>query len=428
MVEREDSSSALHAAHVIETLGPGGAERLLHTNLKHLDAKRVRSTVITVFSRDDYWAEAIKQLGVQVISLNCGGYRDLIKGIWRLRRWLSDARPDVLHTHLWAANVIGRMAGRLSGVPVISSIHDSDYEPETWSDGSEVSAWKRYLIRAIDRQSARLGCARMLAVSDYVRQSARRHLKFPLQRIDRLYNPVDVNELRSAKPREALLGELGLPLDSVILLNVGRVKPQKGLLYAIRALPAVKRRQPRVRLISTGGIDDGDWAKRLRAEAEALGVADRVHLLGPRRDVKDFLRACDLFVFPSLHEGLGIALIEAMAARCACVATDTGPLPEVISHGVDGWLVPPRDHQRLAEAICALLSDEGGRAALAAAAQRNAVARFQPLAAASELAAIYESMARRKTRQARGKITPHEMARNQHAAADSGDAARVGQE
>ena len=426
MAERKDASRPLHVAHVIETLGPGGAERLLHTNLKHLDARRVRSTVITVFSRDDYWAEAIRQLGIQAISLNCGGYRDLIKGILRLRRWLAVARADVLHTHLWAANVIGRMAGRFSGVPVISSIHDSDYEPETWGDGSDVSAWKRHLIRAIDGWSARLGCERMLAVSDYVRQSAHRHLRFPLQRIDRLYNPVDVNELRSSKPREQLLDELGLPADSVILLNVGRVKPQKGLLYAIRALPAVKRQHPRVRLISMGGIDDGVWAKRLRVEAEALGVAERLHLLGPRRDVKDFLRACDLFVFPSLHEGLGIALIEAMAAGCACVATDTGPLPEVISHGVDGLLVPPRDQQRLAEAICALLSDAGGRAALAVAAQRNAAARFQPPAAAAELAAIYESVARRETRQARGKITAHEGARNDNVRADSGDAARVG--
>jgi glycosyltransferase involved in cell wall biosynthesis len=391
-------SGTVHIAHVIESLGPGGAERLLHTNLKHIDPARFRSTVVTVFSHGDHWAEPISRLGVPLVRLDCSGYRDLTKGATRLRAWLRKERPHLMHTHLWAANVLGRVAGRLTGIPVVSSVHDADYEPETWDDGSAVSTKKLRLARNLDKVTARFGCERMIAVSEYVRQSTHRHLAFPLKRIELLYNPIDVCELRAprSKSREEMLGELGLSADSIVLLNVGRVTPQKGLLYAIRALPAVKRRYENVQLISLGGTGDRRWVSRLEAEAAELGVSDRVHILGARRDVADFLRSCDLFVFPSLHEGLGIALIEAMASGCACVVASSGPLAEVVSHGLDGWMVPPRDSAKLAEAVCMLLADTPKRASLGEAARRSALERFQPQAAADRLERIYDSVINQK--------------------------------
>ena len=408
---RTDAARAgrqVRVAHLIESLGAGGAERLLYTNLKHLDAARFRSTVVTVFARPDHWAEAIRGLGVPVESLGCRSLRDLPAGVARLRRWLRANHTDLLHTHLWAANVIGRVAGRLAGVPVVSSVHNPDHEPEAWEDGADVSRWKRHLSLALDRWTARAGCERMVAVSGYVRGCAHLRLKFPLERIELLYNPIDTDALasRPSRGREELLGECGLEDDSIVLLNVGRVSPQKGLVYAVRAMPAILARHPSAQLVSAGPTPDSAWLERLKAEADALGVAGRVHFLGARRDVTDLLRACDLFVFPSLYEGLGIALIEAMAAGRACVATDTGPIPEVVTHGVDGWLVPPGDADKLAEAVCALLDDPARREALGRAAASSALARFQPQASADELARIYESVVAR----ARGGAA-HEMTR-----------------
>jgi len=387
----------LHVLHLIESLGAVGAEGLLYTNLKHLDGGRVRSTVVTVFAQPDHWAGAIRGLGVPVVSLDCRSPRDLPAGVARLRRRLRASRPDIVHSHLWAANVIGRVAGRLAGVPVVSSVHNPDHEPEAWEDGADVSRWKRHLSLSLDRWTARAGCARMVAVSDYVRRCAHLRLKFPLGRIELLYNPIDTDALLSppARGRGELLRECGLDDDSVVLLNVGRVSPQKGLIHAVRALPAILARHPSAHLVSAGPTPDAAWLKRLKAEADALGVGGRVHFLGARRDVADLLRACDLFVFPSLYEGLGIALVEAMAAGRACVATETGPIPEVVTHGENGWLVPPGDAGRLAGAVCALLDDPGRRAALGRAAQASALARFQPRAAADELTRIYDSVAAR---------------------------------
>lgn len=367
---------------------------MLHTNLQYLDSSRFRSTVMTVFAEPTHWVEPINRLGITVKSLGCKSLRDLPTGITRLRRRLRAQRPDLVHSHLWAANVIGRVAGRLAGVPVISSVHNPDHEPEAWEDGAQVSLWKRHLALALDRWTARLACQRMVAVSDYVRQSARQRLHFPPGRIDLLYNPIDTGVLRAParRGREELLRECGLAAETRILLNVGRVSPQKGLLYAVRALPGIIKAYPSAHLVSVGPTADAYWLQHLRDEAGSLGVAGHVHFLGARHDVVDFLRACDLFVFPSLYEGLGIALIEAMAAGCACVATNTGPIPEVVSHGEDGWLVPPGDALSLAEAACALLGDTARREALGRAAAASALARFQPEGAAGKLAAIYESV------------------------------------
>jgi len=383
----------IHVAHVIETLGPGGAERLLYTNLKHFDPQRVRSTVITVYPHNTHWVEPVKELGVPVVSLDCRSTRDIPKGVSRLRAWLRANQPDLVHSHLWAANVISRIAGRMTGVPVVSSVHNPDHEPQAWSDGADVSLITRHAVKALDRWTAKFGSSRMVAVSDYVRKSAGRDLHFPLQSIDLVYNPFDVDLMKApVKDRGELLGELGLPVESQILLNVARVSPQKGLLYAVRALPAILKQYPQVHLLSVGATSDPRWTAELKREAESLGVADHFHMLGAQANVVDFLRACDIFVFPSLYEGLGIALIEAMAAGCVCVATNTGPIPEVVQDGKDGVLVPSADAEALARAICDLLGDPSRRSQLGTAAKQTAFSKFQPKEQAERLTRVYESV------------------------------------
>ena len=392
---RQDRNNKLYVAHVIETLGPGGAERLLYTNLKHFDPERIVSTVITVYSHATHWVEPIRELGVNVVSLDCRSARDIPKGVNRLRNWLRANRPDLIHSHLWAANIISRVAGRLAGVPVISSVHNPDHEPQAWSDGAQVSTPKRHTVKALDRWTAKMGNEKLIAVSDYVRHSAGRDLHFSLDAIELVYNPFDVDLMKApaGKSRAELLAEHGLPADSLILLNVARVSPQKGLLYAVRALPEIVRQYPNAHLVSVGSTADAQWTTQLKREAETLGVADHFHVLGAQPNVVDFLRASDIFVFPSLYEGLGIALIEAMAAGCVCVASNTGPIPEVVEDGKDGILVPPADAPQLARVVCELLGDARRRSELSAAAKETAFRRFQPRQAADRLLSIYESVA-----------------------------------
>jgi len=391
--QRAQESGRARVLHVIETLGSGGAERLLHTNLKHLDSRRFESRVVTVFAEGTHWREPIQALGVSVESLDCRGPRDLPGAVSRLQRRLQEERGDLIHTHLWAANIVGRLAGKRSGAPVISSIHNPDYEPHTFADDTSAVRVKRRVVQALDRWTARR-CRRMIAVSDYVRECAVRSLGFPRERIDLLYNPIDAAELLApaGRTRPELLREWGLPLESLLLLNVGRVSSQKGFLYAVQALPAILKQHPEAHLLSVGAAGHPEWLERLQQEARTLGVAAHVHFLGPRRDVPDLLRACDLFVFPSLYEGLGIALAEAMAAGCACIATTTGPLPEILRQNVEGVLVPPADAPAFAAAVCELLGDPARRAVLGRAASASALAKFDPTLAARRLETIYETV------------------------------------
>jgi L-malate glycosyltransferase len=384
----------LHVVHLIEALGPGGAERLLYTNLKHFDRERVRSTVITVYPHATHWLEPIEALGVPVVPLNCQNTREIPKGIKNLRTWLRANKPDLIHSHLWAANIIGRIAGRLTGTPVISSIHNPDHEEQAWADGADVSLMKRRIVRGLDRWTATAGNDRLIAVSNYVRESANRHLRVPLDSIDLVYNPIDIDSLTDAPAtsRAEALRSCGLPADSIILLNVARLSPQKGLVYALRALPSIRKRFPSAHLVSVGATTDPRWTEQLEREATELGVKDHFHVMGARRDVTDFLRACDVFIFPSLYEGLGIALIEAMAAGCACVASSAGPIPEVVSDGEDGILVPPADSDAIAAAVCRLLEDDSERLRLGTAASKTAFSRFQPQQSADALTRIYESV------------------------------------
>jgi glycosyltransferase involved in cell wall biosynthesis len=383
----------LKVIHLIEGLGSGGAERLLYTNLKHFDRERLENEVVTVFSGADYWREPILDLDIPVSSLDCRSLRDITTGVSRLRKEIARFRPDLIHTHLWAANITGRIAGFLTGTPVLSSIHNPEYEPEALTDAPQLNSKKLFVARNLDKWTARLGCRKMLAVSRYVKESASRRLDFPPEKIEVLYNPIDVSDLcaGASRSRADVLGELNLASGSIMLLNVARVAPQKGLLYAIQALAEIRRKFPEAHLISVGGKDDAGWLARLEAEIERLGLKNHVRFLGSRRDVKDFLYNCDLFVFPSVFEGLGIALTEAMAAGCACVASDIKPLDEFVENEIDGIFFPPTDAAALARAVVDLLENGEKRESIGAAAQEKALRLFQPQPAADKLIEIYFS-------------------------------------
>lgn len=388
----------LKVLHLIEGLGSGGAERLLYTNLKHFNAELLENEVITVFSGEDHWKKPIEDLGVPVTSLACSSPRDIPKGVSRLKKRLKASPPDLIHTHLWTANIIGRTAGKLAGIPVISSVHSPDYEPEAFADGSNVSRLKKKVIKDLDKWTAFWGCEGMIAVSQHTRQSTANRIGFPLEKTDVLYNPIDITALTVDNPltKNDFLQKIGLPGDAQILLNVARVSPQKGLLYAIQAMPEIKAKFPKAYLLSVGAANDLPWIEKLNDEIARLRMEKSVCFLGSKRNVAEFLQNCDVFVFPSLHEGLGIALVEAMAMGCACVASNTGPISEFITHGENGMLTEPKNPVQLANIICDLLENKEKRQILGENAQQSALRQFQPAPAAERLTEIYFSILEHK--------------------------------
>jgi glycosyltransferase involved in cell wall biosynthesis len=375
-------------AVVIEALGRGGAERLLVDSARWIDRSRFSLRVYTLFeSRRDY-AEELRDLSIPETCLRLGSLRDLWTGVRRLRALLASAPADIVHTHLFSANAVGRCAARLQGTPVISSYHDADYEPVVRLGNSRLTARKQALLQLTDRLTARLSNAHAVAVSAYVAGSLRRRLGFPAQRISTILNGVDTTVFcPDPEQRERKRCELGLSTEEPVVLCVGRMTPQKGQATLLRALCAARPAQ--ARLLFAGDGPERDGLERL---AHDLGLGARVAFLGTRPDVPDLLRAADVLALPSLHEGFGLVVAEALATGIPVVASRVGPLPEILRHGETGFLVASGDPGQLSASLTELLSRPDLRREMAAHSRADAIARFEVRSMVAELERLYERL------------------------------------
>jgi glycosyltransferase involved in cell wall biosynthesis len=192
----------------------------------------------------------------------------------------------------------------------------------------------------------------IIAISDHVaRFTIARGVRQP-SRVRRVYHGLETpvtDELEREGAR--IRRELGVAAGDFLVGNVGRLAPQKGQRHLIGAMPMLLARVPSAHALIAGG---GDLEDYLRDLADEVGVAERVHVLGPRRDVPALMHAIDAFVMPSIWEGFGLVLLEAMAAARPIVASRVATIPEVVVDGETGLLVPPGDAAALAEALARL--------------------------------------------------------------------------
>jgi glycosyltransferase involved in cell wall biosynthesis len=257
-----------------------------------------------------------------------------------------------------------------------------------------------WMLRQIDRWSCHLARPDFVAVSEYVKQSAVARLGVPAERTTVVYNPIDPDTFtrRPEITEEAgrRRAELGLRPDDPVLVCVARLDPQKGLKYLIDAMPALIRDFPRVTTLLVGGGAPAAQ-QALMQRAAALDVHTHVRCLGPQADVRPFLEMADVFVLPSLYEGMGISLVEAMAMERPCVATNTTAIPEVVDDGRSGLLVNPGDAPGLAAAIATLLRDPALRARMGAEGRRIALDRFDVRRNIGQLEMIYSQALRQRT-------------------------------
>ena len=361
-----------HVAIVIEALGRGGAERLLVDTARLISRSRFTLRVYTLFEARRDYAEVLAQLGIPETCLVIAGSQRIGAGVLRLRACLRREPADLVHTHLFAANIVGRIAARLQGIPVVSSYHDADYEPVVRLGNPSLGPGKQAFLRMLDLVTARIANAHAIAVSDYVASSVRRRLRFTAARTTTIPNAVDTATFcpdphRRAETRRSL----GIPDDEPIVLCVGRMTLQKGQQTLIRAMALARVSDAHLLLVG-----DGPQKGALVELAREVGLADRARFLGTRPDVPDLLRAADILVLPSLHEGFGLVVAEAMASGTPVIASQVGPLPEILSHGETGLLVPPDDPTMLARAVAQLAADSKRRHEIADRARAVALARF----------------------------------------------------
>ena len=393
-----------HILQVIPTLGPGGAERLLATYLAQPALKEpFRHTVVMTDVADveadipeNFLVRVLQQQGVQVIGLGLPGKSNLIKCIRALRRLIRQENVRLVHTHLLWANIAGRLAARWAGVPAVSSFHNSDYDPQVIA-AYKSPAWKQDLIRRLDGWTTRRCVVSSVAVSQYVSRHIQTRLGVSASAVQVIYNPVDTRQVQPlcADARAKIYGELGLSPSHQLVLSVGRVTDQKGVAELIEAFAPLAQANPQAHLAIVGTTTAvPDYVNKVRDLIVFHRLQDRVHLPGARHDVADWLAAADIFAFPTKYEGMGIALAEAMAAGLACVATDVGPIPELIRHEQNGLLVPFEDVPALSAAIARLLNDTPLRHQLANQARADILNQLDPAQKSAELAALYNQFAK----------------------------------
>lgn len=340
----------LRVLQMIDRLGPAGAELLLYTLASGIDHSRFDLHVCGLRDGSMYaLSSQLRALGVPVVEFKQRNAYDM-PTLLGLVRYIRKHHIDIIHTHLLAADIMGRMAGKLTGVPVVSTVHNSredfDHEPlrRQW----------------MERWTARLMCRRLVLVSESLRREIVEWYRLPEKRFVTIANGVDTSrfrprpELDRAAIRRDLLGEAAGSDDSPLVLTVARLVPQKGLSFLLEAARQVCDAQPDVRFAVVGL---GPLLDELKAQAERLGIAERLVFAGERDDVPDLLAACDLFAMSSLWEGLPVALLEAMSSGCSVVATQVGGVGDVLQSGKTGLLVPPSDVDALAAAMLACLND-----------------------------------------------------------------------
>jgi glycosyltransferase involved in cell wall biosynthesis len=333
---------------VIPSMAGGGAERIVQLVVNNLSTERYEIK-IAVFE-DAPISYALRE-DIEVICLHKKNMYDLPRTIWRLLQLIRNYIPTVVISFLTYANYISIIAHKLSGSAARLVISEHNNTSEALRH-ERFCLIKTYLIRLLYPSAHRI-----IAVSRGCLEDLIKNFGVPKDKVKVIYNPValdEINRIKNEEPAHSWYRDKTVP----ILISVSRLTEQKGLIYLIKALRLVNEKI-KCRLIITG---EGEDRIKLEKEALDLGIGNRVSFIGFQPNPFSFIKHADIFVFPSLWEGFGNVIIEAMACGTPVVSSDChyGP-SEIISDRVNGFLVTPGNENALADAIKVLLIEENTR-------------------------------------------------------------------
>jgi len=356
-----------HAFHV------GGAEEMVYNLVRHLP-RRFEPVIVCMHSAGPI-GEEIRRTGVEfhVLGLN-PGWRHPFHLI-RLERALTDLRADIVHTFLLTASLYGRLAAMFARVPIIVGTEVNIYENK---EPRHITA-ERWLMSTTDAVVVSAGSVRDF----YIEQVGAEPSK-----VEVIYNAVDWSQLGTTRTRDEMRDELQIDRRAPVAGIVARLTEQKAHSVLLSSMASTPGLEP-LHLVVVG---DGHLRESLERLARDLGIADRVRFLGARRDLGNLMSAMDMFVMPSLWEGLPLSMVLAMGAGLPVVATRVAGIPEVVQDGTTGLLVPPNDARSLGEALAQLVRNQDLRRALGTAAKAAALPRYGVDGYVSSVSALYDRL------------------------------------
>jgi len=370
---------------VISSSGIGGAEGSFATLLKGLS-----TTGAEIHVAHDGTGPMAAEYRAHVAGRSCVDMSSVfnVAAVTRLSSLMRAANADLVHTHLWNADVLGGLAARRAGIPAVATVYGAYHLP---IDVTGVRGIRRRVLSRAWRTIYR-GFDRVIAISNYVREDliGRAGVRVPGDRIEVIYPGFDrsrvVTTTTTGRPARAPRGD-----RRARLINVANFFPVKGQEWLIRALPRVLARFPGTECVF---ISDGPTRSAVEGLASDIGVRDHVIFAGgtTTSELLEWMSESDVFVFPSLSEGFGLAILEAWAFGLPVVASRAGAIPEVVEHGRTGLLVPPGDPTALADGINALLSDPVLARRLANAGRDSLRMNFTPEQMVEKTASLYRTL------------------------------------
>jgi glycosyltransferase involved in cell wall biosynthesis len=372
------STRPLRVVVMVESVtGPraGGAEHVAARTAIHLNRARFEPMLCTtrMIAPSGPLLDELRDANVTVLQLRRERRLDIMA--WRplVDRLVRD-RVDILHSHMFGANVWGTILGRLTRVPVvIAHEHSWTFEGQP-------------MRRLLDRELIGRGATAFVAVSAEDRQKMIEIEGVPEAKVHVLPNGIQPLRPPSGKDVRA---ELGIAADAPLVGSVGELHPQKAFDLLFAAAAELRDRFPNLQVIVAG---EGSDRTRLERRIRELDLEHTVRLLGRREDIPDVLASLDIAVCCSDREGSPLSVMEYMASELPIVATRVGGVPDLIDDGMHGLLVPPRDAAALANALGRLLDDEALRRRLAANAHERQEREFVLSAAVRRTEELYEEL------------------------------------
>lgn len=388
-------SGKINVMHVIMNLELAGAQEVVRTLAEYLQEDDCMVTVCAL--RDGPMRAEIEKMGVKVEIVRHPRYDFMfsprfLSEIRRFRRDLARLVErydiDILQTHLLETFdfliLTLQRDTHLRGI--VWTIHSVDFMPTSlrrWLVRPKKFAYRLFYRLAVS------SVAGFIAVSDEVREAILRQVGPTQDKVITIPNGVDVKRYDLAGDKAALCGQLGLATNAKLVATVGRLTLPKGHRYLIDAAPSVVSVYSETHFLFIG---DGELRDELERQTRETGLSQNIHFLGLRDDVPDLLAAVDLFVLPSLWEGLSIALLEAMAAGKPVVATAVSGTTQVMIPEKTGLIVPPGESQALADAVVWLLSNPAQALRMGEAAKQHIVTNFSAQKQADEHVALYRRL------------------------------------
>lgn len=326
--------------HVITTLGPAGAETMLYRIASKMDTSRFENQVVSLTGILDL-ASSMERIGVRVRSLGIKVSVPNPLALMRLAGWIRESKPDVIHTWMYHANLIGALAARVAGdVPVVWAIHHNGLDPRV--DKRRTMLVNRACAALSRRIPARIVCCSEASLQLH------KALGYAHDKLEVIPNGFDLEQVKpDPAARVSLREELGLSPDTVLIGLAARFHPHKDHRNFIRAAALLHQQKPEVHFVLCG-LDISWLNSQLAGWIEAAGLRGCCHLLGVRQDMPRLFAGLDIATTASRNEAFPVVIGEAMACGTPCVVTDVGDSAMIV--GDTGFVVAPGDSEALATA------------------------------------------------------------------------------